>query len=68
MFSRWLEINITSARGTLHCRKILFLAGKTRDLWTVDSPHAFAYCALGQRRVCFDNINLFIGFYLQRCQ
>jgi hypothetical protein len=27
MFSRWIVTKITSARGTLHCRKTRFLAG-----------------------------------------
>jgi hypothetical protein len=32
MFSRWIVMNITSDRGTLHCRKTLSLRGSTRDL------------------------------------
>jgi hypothetical protein len=35
MFSRWIVTNITSARGTVHCRKTHSLRGSTRDLWTV---------------------------------
>jgi hypothetical protein len=35
MFSRWIVTNITSACGTVHCRKTHSLRGSTRDLWTV---------------------------------
>jgi hypothetical protein len=38
MFSRWIVANITSARGTLHCRKTHSLRGSTRDRLTICQP------------------------------
>jgi hypothetical protein len=36
MFSRWIVTNVTSACGTVHCRKTRIpLRGSVRDLWTV---------------------------------
>jgi hypothetical protein len=40
MFSRWIVTNITSARGTLHCRKTHSLRGSARGLWTVVTEQA----------------------------